>query len=154
MQIVPQSPQHHLASNPSSLSLALPHLPPQAIFLPRQIPGNRSMVWEAESPAPLTQTLCYKSTLFFPPFPQTLTPHRFLSTSGPRTSCQTHSAATYTRHKHRLGSAETHGWSGGNPSMINITSDCNGTEERRKQPDHPFLQYRQSPFRLRKHSEK
>ncbi|MED6247376.1 hypothetical protein ATANTOWER_030422 [Ataeniobius toweri] len=78
-------PLHHLTSAPSSLSLALPPLPPRAIFLHRQIPGNHSVVWKQRAQAPLTQTHCYKSTLFLNVGVSSpnLDPHSFLSTSGP-----------------------------------------------------------------------
>lgn len=48
----------------ASLSLALP-LCLQAIFLPGQSPGNYSVVWEGETTSSLTQTCCYKFTLFW-----------------------------------------------------------------------------------------
>lgn len=104
------SSPHHLVSELSSLSLALPLslcVWLQAIFLICQIAGNYSVVWEAETTSSLTRTRCDKSTLFFPPFSflfsgessATLTPSFPQYIWPQRTSCQTHLAATHTRCK-------------------------------------------------------
>lgn len=96
-------------------------LSPGHISLRGQSPGNYSVAWEGDTTSSLTQTRCYKSTLFFfffffgsrggilPP-----RPHRFLSTSGPakeaswQTRQQQHTPDTNTT------SARTLGWAGEN----------------------------------------